>query len=118
LTVIAVGVSVHRALEASRVLERKSISAEVIDLRTVAPLDKKLVIGSVSKTGRMLVVDEDYQGFGLSGELAATALEAGVGMKYSRVCTEDTIPFSRELEYQTLPNVERIVDAAIDLVNR
>jgi pyruvate/2-oxoglutarate/acetoin dehydrogenase E1 component len=118
LTIIAVGVSVHRALEASIVMEKKSISAEVIDLRTVAPLDKKLVIGSVSKTGRMLVVDEDYQGYGLSGELAATALEAGVGMKYSRVCTEDTIPFSRELEYKTLPNVERIVDAAIDLVNR
>jgi pyruvate dehydrogenase E1 component beta subunit len=66
----------------------------------------------------MLVVDEDYQGFGLSGELAAVALEAGISMKYARVCTEDTIPFSRQLEYQTLPNVERIVDSAINLVNR
>jgi pyruvate dehydrogenase E1 component beta subunit len=65
----------------------------------------------------MLVVDEDYQGFGLSGELAAVALEAGISMKYSRVCTEDTIPFSRKMEYKTLPNVERIVDSAINLVN-
>jgi pyruvate dehydrogenase E1 component beta subunit len=81
-------------------------------------MDRQLVIGSVSKTGRLLVVDEDYQGFGLSGELAAIALEAGIAMKFSRVCTEDTIPFSRELEYQTLPNIERIVDSAITLVNR
>ncbi len=118
LTMIGVGVSVHRAIEASQTLEKKGISAEVIDLRSVSPLDKKLVIGSVSKTGRMLVVDEDYQGYGLSGELAATALEAGVSMNYARVCTEDTIPFSRDLEYHTLPNVERIVDAANHLVNR
>ena len=91
-------------------LKKNGISAQVIDLRSVSPLDKKLVIGSVVKTGRMLVVDEDYQGFGLSGELAAVVLEAGVSMKYSRVCTMDTIPFSPALEYQTLPNVERIVE--------
>ncbi len=117
LTIVSVGVSVHRAIEAARVLDKNGISAQVIDLRSVAPLDKQLVIGSVSKTGRMLVVDEDYQGFGLSGELAAIVLEAGIFMKYSRVCTEDTIPFSRQLEYQTLPNVERIVEAALHLVN-
>jgi pyruvate dehydrogenase E1 component beta subunit len=118
LTIISVGVSVHRAIESARILEEKGISAQVIDLRTVTPMDKQLVIGCVSKTRRMLVVDEDYQGFGLSGELAAVALEAGISMKYARVCTEDTIPFSRQLEYQTLPNVERIVDSAINLVNR
>jgi pyruvate/2-oxoglutarate/acetoin dehydrogenase E1 component len=117
LTIISVGVSVHRASEAARILEKKGISAQVIDLRTVTPLDRQLVIGCVSKTGRMLVVDEDYQRFGLSGELAAVALEAGISMKYSRVCTEDTIPFSRQQEYQTLPNIERIVEAATNLVN-
>jgi pyruvate dehydrogenase E1 component beta subunit len=117
LTIISVGVSVHRAIDAARILEKKSITAQVIDLRTVTALDKKLVIGSVSKTGRTLVVDEDYLGFGLSGELAAFTLDAGVSMKYSRVCTEDTIPFSRQLEYQTLPNVERIVESAVILVN-
>ena len=117
LTIISLGVSVHRAIEAAEVLDNNGISAQVIDLRTVTPLDKQLVIGSVSKTGRMLVVDEDYQGFGLSGELAAIALEAGIRMKYSRVCTENTIPFSRELEYHTLPNVERIVESGIKLMN-
>jgi pyruvate/2-oxoglutarate/acetoin dehydrogenase E1 component len=118
LTIVSVGVSVHRAIEAARLLEPKGISAQVIDLRSVAPLDKKLVIGCVSKTGRMLVVDEDYQEFGLSGELAAIVLQAGIAVKYARVCTQDTIPFSRELEYQTLPNVERIIQTAEALVNR
>jgi len=117
LTIISVGVSVHRAIEAAKMLEDKGISAEIIDLRTVTPLDKQLIVGSVAKTGRMLVVDEDYQGFGLSGELAAVALEAGIWMKYSRVCTEDTIPYARQLEHQTLPNVKRIVEAAVNLVN-
>ena len=117
LTIISVGVSVHRAIEAANLLEDKQISAQVIDLRTVTPLDKQLIAGSAAKTGRMLVVDEDYQGFGLSGELAAVALEAGISMKYSRVCTEDTIPYSKQLEHQTLPNVERIVEAAVNLVN-
>jgi pyruvate/2-oxoglutarate/acetoin dehydrogenase E1 component len=116
LTIVSLGVSVHRAMEATKILKEKGISAQVIDLRSIAPLDAKLVIGTVSKTGRMLVVDEDYQGFGLSGELAAIVLEAGVPLKYARVCTNDTIPFSCQLEYQTLPNVERIVESAINLV--
>ena len=118
LTIVSLGVSVHRAIEAARQLEVKGITAQVIDLRSVSPLDKQLVIGCVLKTGRMLVVDEDYGGFGLSGELAAVVLEAGVEFKYSRVCTWDTIPFARRMEYQTLPNVERIIDAAVQLVNR
>jgi pyruvate/2-oxoglutarate/acetoin dehydrogenase E1 component len=117
LTILSVGVSVHRASEAARKLEQKGISAQVVDLRCVTPLDKQLIVGCVSKTGRMLVVDEDYEGFGLSGELAAVALEAGIAVKYARVCTKDTIPFSRALEYETLPNVERMVDAAIKMVN-
>jgi len=117
LTIITVGVSVHRALEAARVLEERGISVQVIDLRSVTPLDKQLIVGAVSKTGRMLVVDEDYESFGLSGELAAVTLEAGVSMKYGRVCTKDTIPYSLKQEYQTLPNIERIVEACISLVN-
>jgi pyruvate/2-oxoglutarate/acetoin dehydrogenase E1 component len=118
LTIVSVGVSVHRAIEAAAVLEKNGISTEVIDLRSVAPLDKQLVVGSVSKTGRMLVVDEDYQGFGLSGELVAIVLEAGISIKFARVCTEDTIPFSRPLEYKTLPNVEWIIESALNLANR
>jgi pyruvate dehydrogenase E1 component beta subunit len=54
------------------------------------------------------VVDEDYETFGLSGELSAIILEAGIACKYARVCTQTTIPYSRKLEDQVLPNVQRI----------
>ena len=65
----------------------------------------------MAKTGHMIVVDEDYREFCLSGELAATVLEAGIPVQYSRVCTETTIPYARQLEDQVLPNTQRIVEA-------
>lgn len=116
LTIVTVGVTVHRALEAAAELEQDGIAAAVIDLRTVAPLDKDLVIESLRGSGRLLVVDEDYEGFGLSGELAALALEAGLSFAYSRVCTRETIPYARHLEDRVLPNKERILAAARDLL--
>jgi pyruvate dehydrogenase E1 component beta subunit len=116
LAIVSVGVGVHRALKAAEKLETQGISARVTDLRTVSPLDKAAIRDAVSKTGRLLVVDEDYEGFGLSGELAAVVLEAGISTKYARVCTQDTIPYARALEDQTLPNVERIVGAALQLM--
>jgi pyruvate dehydrogenase E1 component beta subunit len=111
LTIVTLGVGVHRALQAAAILERQNISAGVIDLRSVSPLDKVTLCKEVGRTGRMLVVDEDYEGFGLSGELAAVALEAGLVFKYARVCTQTTIPYARQLEDKTLPSVERIVRA-------
>jgi len=116
LTIVSVGVGVHRALEAARQLARQGVSAGVLDLRTVSPLDTEAVCEAVSRTGRMLVVDEDYEGFGLSGELAAIVLEAGIAARYGRVCTQDTIPYTRDLENEALPNVQRIVDAALQIV--
>ena len=62
------------------------------------------------------MADEDYKGFGLSGELAATLLEGGVTAKFARVCVEETIPYDRRREIQALPNVKRIVDAARGLM--
>jgi pyruvate dehydrogenase E1 component beta subunit len=108
VTIVSIGVSVHRALEAARILEAEGISAGVLDLRTISPLDKTALCNAVRQTGRLLVVDEDYESFGLSGELSAVVLEAGLSCKYSRVCTQTTIPYSRNLEDQVLPNVERI----------
>lgn len=112
LAIISVGVGVHRALDAAGILAKRGISATVLDLRTVTPLDREAIIQAVFRTGRLLVVDEDYEAFGLSGELAAIVAEAGLAPKYSRVCTQTTIPYARELEDQTLPNARRIVDAA------
>ena len=108
VTIVSVGVSVHRALEAASILEAEGISAGVLDLRIVSPLDKTALCNAVRQTGRLLVVDEDYESFGLSGELSAVVLEAGLSCKYARVCTQTTIPYSRNLEDQVLPNVERI----------
>lgn len=112
LTIVSVGVGVHRALEAADRLAEEGIQAGVIDLRTVAPLDTLAVCEAVSASGRLLVVDEDYRGFGLSGELAAVVLEAGIAVKYGRVCTEGAIPYARELEDRALPSAGRIVEAA------
>jgi pyruvate/2-oxoglutarate/acetoin dehydrogenase E1 component len=109
-TIISVGVSVHRALEAAQVLEAEGISAGVLDLRTVSPLDKAAVCAAVAQTGRLVVVDEDYEGFGLSGELSAVVMEAGIPCKFARVCTRTTIPYARPLEEQVLPNKERICE--------
>jgi len=108
VTIVSVGVGVHRSLEAARTLEVEGISVAVLDLRTVSPPDKTAVCESVAQTRRLLVVDEDYEGFGLSGELSAFVLEAGISCKYARVCTQTTIPYARHLEDQTLPNRERI----------
>ena len=116
VTMVAVGVAVHRCLEAAERLADQGVEAEVIDLRTVSPLDVETVCGSVAKTGRLLVADEDYKHFGLSAELAATVLEAGVPARYARVCVEHTIPYDRRREAQALPNVKRIVTAAAGLM--
>jgi pyruvate dehydrogenase E1 component beta subunit len=115
---ISLGVSVHRCLEAADQLKEQGISAGVIDLRTVCPLDGEMICQEAGKTRRMLVVDEDYQGFGLSGELAAIVLEAGIPARYGRVCTETTIPYARQLEDQALPSTDRILAAAQHLLDR
>jgi len=116
VTIISVGVGVHHALEAAKSLETEGISAGVLDLRTVSPLDKTAVCEVVAQTGRLLVVDEDYEGFGLSGELSAVVLEAGISCKYARVCTQTTIPYARYLEDQILPNRERIYTSVKQLM--
>ncbi len=72
----------------------------------------------VSTASRIVLVDEDYRGGGLSGEVAALLLESDTGAAYARVTVERTIPFAPHLEYQALPNRERIAAAARDLTTR
>ncbi len=118
LTIVSLAVGVHRALEAAAALTKDGLSCEVVDLRTVRPLDIGTVVNSVAKTGRLLVVDEDYRECGLSGEIAALVLEAGLAPRYNRVCLEETIPYSRRLELRVLPSVGRIVGAARKLAGK
>jgi acetoin:2,6-dichlorophenolindophenol oxidoreductase subunit beta len=113
LTLVTVGLMVHRALEAAAMLEKK-LSVEVIDLRTLVPLDRATVVASVRKTGRLLVVDEDYRSFGLTGEIAATVAEADVPVRrFRRLAEPDVpIPYSRPLEQFVFPSAEKIAAAA------
>ena len=117
VTIVSVAVGVHRALEAADKLHGSDVSCEVIDIRSLRPLDVETVVESVTKTGRLLVVDEDYREFGLAGEMAAVCLEAALSPRYARVCVEDTLPFARHLEDIALPNVDRIVEAARSLAD-
>ncbi len=111
LTIASLAVGVHRALVAAEHLAGEGVSCEVLDLRSVRPLDRDAVIESVRRTKRLLVVDEDYRESGLSGEIAAVVLEAGLAPRYRRVCLEGTIPYARALEHESLPNVDRITAA-------
>ncbi len=117
VTIASVAVGVHRALEAAARIHGSDVLCEVIDLRSLRPLDVGTIVESVTKTGRLLVVDEDYREFGLAGELAAVCLEAGLSPRFARVCVEDTLPYARHLEDAALPNADRIVEAATDLAN-
>ena len=111
MALISLAVGVHRCLEAADVLADQGIEAEVVDLRTVAPLDREAIVAAATKTGRVVVVDEDYTRAGLTGEVAALLLESGTPAKYARVAVEQTIPFAPHLEHAALPNVDRILAA-------
>ncbi len=116
VTVVTIGLSVHKALDAAETLESQGVSAEVLDLRSLVPLDRQAVINSVKKTQRLVVVDEDYQSFGMTGEIITTAVEGAfeyLDAPPVRVATPDVpIPYSHGLEEWTLPSTERIVAAA------
>lgn len=115
VALVGVGVGVHRALAAAERLAADGIDALVLDLRTVAPLDIAAVTNAAARTGRVVVVDEDYVRAGLTGEIAAVLAESGTPVRYARVAVEETIPFARHLEAETLPNVDRIARAAKSL---
>jgi len=110
-TIVSLAVGVHRACQAAARLATEGIECEVLDVRTVRPLDREAIAASVARTRRLLVVDEDYREFGLSGEVAAVALEAGLAPRFARVCLEGTIPYARQLEAAALPSAERIAAA-------
>jgi pyruvate/2-oxoglutarate/acetoin dehydrogenase E1 component len=121
VTVVTYGATLHKALEAADMLARDSISAEVIDLRTLRPLDMPSVLASVRKTRRVVIADEGWRGGSLSAEIAAQLseqlfyeLEAPIG----RVCTAEVpIPYPKHLEDAALPSAARIADAARALLH-
>ena len=121
LTIVTLSLMVHRALDAADELAKEGIEAEVLDLRTVVPLDREAIVASVSKTRRLLVVDEDYRSFGLSGEVISTAIEGTWGRLDKppvRLAYPDVpIPYSRPLEQFCLPDRDKIAAAARQLMS-
>lgn len=114
ITLVGLGVSVHHCLKAAKKAESDGISAEVIDLRTIAPLDRSTILKSVRKTGRLVAVDDDYLSYGVSGEVLATVVENGVSLKAApiRISHPDIpIPFAPAMEHGVLPNEEKVFAA-------
>lgn len=113
VTIAALSTMVEKSLGAAALLAAEGVEAEVIDLRGVVPLDHETVIDSVSRTGHLAVVDEDYLSFGLSGELVSRVFESlgPAGLKAaSRVAEPDVpIPAALPLEEEVIPNETRIV---------
>ncbi len=121
VTLVSLGAGVHHALRAAQQLERQGVSAEVIDLRSLVPLDREHVIASVKKTGRLIVIDEDYHSFGVSGEVIASVVEHDVRLLKAspqRVAFPDIpIPFTPPMEQWALPSAAKIVAAYQTLKN-
>ena len=114
VTIFAISRAVHTALAAAEILlEEKNISTEVVDLRTLAPLDIKTIVSSVNKTGRALVLDGGHQSFGITGEIAATIGELVfdyLDAPVMRLAAPDIpVPYSPSLESLMVPSVDQVV---------
>ena len=119
LTILSYAAMVHTSMEAAAELAKEGIDAEVIDLRTLLPLDRDAIIASVKKTNKLLVVHEDTKTGGIAGEIAALVCEGAfedLDGPIARVTAIDTpVPYSPPLEEFFLPNTEKIVAAAREL---
>jgi len=120
LTIIAAGAAVNICLNASNTLNEQGIECEIIDLRTIAPLDIDTIVSSVTKTGKALVVDEGYPMCGLGSEISAILMEnafeklkAPVGRLHNDPVAQ---PFSPVLDVQTIVNKQKVIDAAKSVV--
>jgi len=115
ITLITYGAMVHIALEASDILQKAGIETEVIDLRTLSPLDKEMIKKSVSKTSKVLILQEDKKTLGIASEISAFLAEEffeELDGPIIRVTSPDThVPFSPPLEEFYLPDVKKTVDA-------
>lgn len=120
ITIVATSALVLRSLEAADDLAKEGISVEVIDLRTIVPLDKEAIIESVKKTGKLIVADDSYDNCGVASGISATVLDdvfyyldAPIG----RVSTPDVpLPFSPALEFPIIPSKDKIYKKVKEMV--
>lgn len=120
VTVVATSYMVHKALKAAELLEKDGVSVEVVDPRTLTPLDRETISNSVKKTGKIVIVSEDCKTAGVSAEIAATIAEKALDYldaPIKRVTAPDTpIPFSPPLEQFIIPNEQSIIRAVKEVV--
>jgi pyruvate/2-oxoglutarate/acetoin dehydrogenase E1 component len=120
VTLVAVGQLVLRAIEAAEILAKQGISIEVIDPRTVAPLDKDKILNSIAKTGRLAIADEAYSNCGFTAEVAAMAAEEALDELDAPVRRICALPaphaFSPALDSYLQPSTERIVREITELL--
>jgi pyruvate dehydrogenase E1 component beta subunit len=122
LSLVAYGGSLPKALAAAERLAGDGMSAEVIDLRVLRPLDMPTVLASVAKTHRVIVVDEGWRTGSLAAEVSAQIMEGAfydLDRPVSRVCSAEVpIPYPKHLEDAALPQVDTIVAAARAMLRR
>jgi pyruvate dehydrogenase E1 component beta subunit len=115
VTIVAYSMCVGHSLKAAEILAEQGIDAEVIDLRTIRPLDRETVAASVRKTNRLVTVEESWPFAGIGSELMAVAMEDffdDLDAPPVRVCSEDVpLPYAANLEKLALPNPDKIVAA-------
>jgi pyruvate dehydrogenase E1 component beta subunit len=120
VSIISVSGSLRHALKAADELAKDGISADVIDLRTLLPLDNEAILATLAKTGRVVIVDPAHRTMGAAAEIAAIIVEDGFDMlkkPLKRVVTPDVpIPFSPPMEAPLYPNPERIAAAVRELM--
>jgi pyruvate dehydrogenase E1 component beta subunit len=122
VSLITYGGSLPKAIEAADELDRSGISAEVLDLRVLRPLDEEAILESITRTHRMVVVDEGWKTGGISAEVGALVAEKAIwelDAPIGRVCSAEVpIPYARHMEQAALPQVEQIVAATRALLDR
>ena len=122
LTLVTYGGSLFKTIEAAEALSSEGISAEVIDLRTLRPLDEATILASLAKTRRAVIVDEGWRSGSVSAEIMARIMEQGfwgLDGPVARVCAEEVpIPYPKHLEDAAIPQVAKIVAAAKSLMGR
>ena len=120
VTVVATGYMVHQALQAARELEKQGIDVEVVDPRTLVPLDKETILNSVRKTTRLVIVSEDVLTCGVAAEISALVAEHAIfslDAPIRRISVPDTpIPFAPAMERAVIPQVQQIVAAIKELI--
>lgn len=122
ISLITYGGSLWKVLEAAEVLQQEGLSADVLDLRVLRPLDEAAILKSVTKTRRAIMIDEGWRSGSLSAEVMARIIEGafwGLDMPPARICSAEVpIPYAKHLEEAALPSVAAIVAAARQMLGR